>query len=1056
LIIAGFLVRLAPLGRYVTPDEPAWVYRSIRFADALAAHTWAAVPSTGHPGVTTMWLGALGVAMQRVLDPTGSAVHLDWIRRMAWLAPENDAAFRRLVFFLSSGRIAVALTTILGLIALYVLLVHLFDRRVALLTAGLLAFDPFMVGHSGLLHTDALLATFSGLSVLCLLGIVRGSSRPWAWSLASGVLAGLSLLTKSLAVFLFPFAALFLGAAWLLRKIQLPKAVALFFLWALAGAAIYWALYPTMWVAPVQTLNDLFGAPGYQSTTGLMPTFFAGRTALRHGPEYYAVALPFRLSPIVVVGLALSFYTIAREKSARPTLAWLWLFAVGYTLFLTLSDKKYDRYLLPVVPLLTLVAALGWEYTGRQVASRQERPHSSSAHLLLPIVQLALLLPFAAYPLTGFNLLTGGPWGAARVLPVDWGEGLGAAARWLNRLPNADQLAVAAPSIPCFAALFDGRTVPPDQASLADYVVLGSTYLSAQPTDSLTNRPTSQPIHTAYIGFLAHAAIYTNTAPLEQAAYLAAHAGADDLILLDADTPLLRRYTGPGALVSVAGLPDQAAIAARLAELSAGRATLWLVADPAAAPISTAHLHQVLEAVATPVHTVTIASTHITQFANPQSTFSILHSPLATFGDHLTLVDALLPAAPTHTSFPIYLRWQVSAPTPTNVHTSLYLQDAARHLWADVGQPMLNSVYFPTSAWASGEWADNVMTLKLPEYIPPGTYAVQLTVTDDTGAQVGAWNAGGQFLGVRVGLGNVEIAPPDRPAGPAPCAGQVFAASPFTLCIPDLSPLAIPSGDTLALPLTWSAAVPPQADYRVRWRLVDVAGNVALEQIAALSPYSTSHWRAGDSFDALYDLALDPAVPAAVYDLALNVLASEGSPLWASDERLATVQVLPRDRLFEVPTDIAYPLDLTLGNVVHLRGFDFSPPPQEEGAGERIFRPGDTLPLTLYWQAGGPTDLGYTIFVHLIGPDGRPHGQVDQFPGGGGAPTTSWAPGQVIIDAIKLPVAADAPAGTYQIAVGMYDAASGGRLAVADSSGHLLAGDQVILPVEVTIAGGLQ
>ena len=96
LTMMALLLRLLPLGRYVTPDEPAWVYRSIRLYDALAAGDWAAVPSTGHPGVTTMWLGAAGIAIQRVLSPVESATHLDWIRRMAWLAPENAEAFRHL------------------------------------------------------------------------------------------------------------------------------------------------------------------------------------------------------------------------------------------------------------------------------------------------------------------------------------------------------------------------------------------------------------------------------------------------------------------------------------------------------------------------------------------------------------------------------------------------------------------------------------------------------------------------------------------------------------------------------------------------------------------------------------------------------------------------------------------------------------------------------------------------------------------------------------------------------------------------------------------------
>jgi hypothetical protein len=60
------------------------------------------------------------------------------------------------------------------------------------------------------------------------------------------------------------------------------------------------------------------------------------------------------------------------------------------------------------------------------------------------------------------------------------------------------------------------------------------------------------------------------------------------------------------------------------------------------------------------------------------------------------------------------------------------------------------------------------------------------------------------------------------------------------------------------------------------------------------------------------------------------------------------------------------------------------------------------------------------------------------------------------VDELVLPVAADAPAGRYSIAVGMYDAASGGRLPITDGSGHSLPNDQAILPVEITVAGGSQ
>jgi hypothetical protein len=60
------------------------------------------------------------------------------------------------------------------------------------------------------------------------------------------------------------------------------------------------------------------------------------------------------------------------------------------------------------------------------------------------------------------------------------------------------------------------------------------------------------------------------------------------------------------------------------------------------------------------------------------------------------------------------------------------------------------------------------------------------------------------------------------------------------------------------------------------------------------------------------------------------------------------------------------------------------------------------------------------------------------------------------VDEVTLSVAAGAPAGAYHVAVGMYDAASGGRLPVTDASGQPVPDDQVVLPVEFTVAGDTQ
>jgi hypothetical protein len=376
------------------------------------------------------------------------------------------------------------------------------------------------------------------------------------------------------------------------------------------------------------------------------------------------------------------------------------------------------------------------------------------------------------------------------------------------------------------------------------------------------------------------------------------------------------------------------------------------------------------------------------------------------------------------------------------------LRDPARHLWAEVGQLIHNTSTFPTAAWTPWEWADNTLTLRPPDRIPPGVYTVEAVVTDETGAQLGAWNADDQFQGVRVPLGDVRIEPPDEPSGQLLCEDdRSMAAGPLIVCLPEIPTQAIPSGDALTLALTWSSTASPESDFQARWRLTGAEGGVALEQTGDVSPYATSSWRRGDSFETRHDLRVEPSIPAGQYTLTLNVLTPDGRPLWTRDESVTTIEVLPRDRLFELPGDIAHPLDLKLGIAVHLLGYDLA---------RTRATPGDAVPLTLYWRADGPTDVDYTVFVHLVGPDGRPHGQADHFPAGGAAPTTSWARGQVIVDEIALPVADDAPTGTYHVAVGMYDAASGGRLPIVDAGGQSLPDAQAILRPEIAVSGDHQ
>ncbi len=106
-------------------------------------------------------------------------------------------------------------------------------------------------------------------------------------------------------------------------------------------------------------------------------------------------------------------------------------------------------------------------------------------------------------------------------------------------------------------------------------------------------------------------------------------------------------------------------------------------------------------------------------------------------------------------------------------------------------------------------------------------------------------------------------------------------------------------------------------------------------------------------------------------------------------------------------------------------------------------RPGGTLAVELLWRVDAPAgDL--RGFVQLLGPDGRLAAAQDGIPGAGYAPSAGWAVGATISDRRGLLMPADLAAGEYHLIAGLYNAASGQRLAVTDAAGGA-AGDFIPL-----------
>jgi hypothetical protein len=95
---------------------------------------------------------------------------------------------------------------------------------------------------------------------------------------------------------------------------------------------------------------------------------------------------------------------------------------------------------------------------------------------------------------------------------------------------------------------------------------------------------------------------------------------------------------------------------------------------------------------------------------------------------------------------------------------------------------------------------------------------------------------------------------------------------------------------------------------------------------------------------------------------------------------------------------------------------------------DATFAPGESVTVRLNWAAEKFIHRDYTVFVHLVGPDGTPLVQADSRPMQGFIPTSYWPPNQQIADDHTFTIPADAPPGEYRLLAGWYELESLERL----------------------------
>lgn len=269
------------------------------------------------------------------------------------------------------------------------------------------------------------------------------------------------------------------------------------------------------------------------------------------------------------------------------------------------------------------------------------------------------------------------------------------------------------------------------------------------------------------------------------------------------------------------------------------------------------------------------------------------------------------------------------------------------------------------------------------------------------------------------------------PAYPPP----VLAAAPATPAMIDaefdkgirllgalIEPTELHVQDEIAITLYWETMQALDQDYSVFVHAVDTEGIVQAQQDShpGLGSYPTSEWKRGQVIVDAHRLTIPPGAPA---PSTLRVEA--GLYVAATRERLASDrgESVEVGKVYVLPATDALPgaTRINFDDKLALVGFDLD---------RRTLRPGETLHVTLWWEALAPMAQDYVVFAHLLLPPDAVWAQHDQMPQAGAARTSTWQAGDRIEDVHALTLPPETPAGVYRIEIGVYDKDSFERLPV--------------------------
>lgn len=879
VLLIALLPRVLGLATFITADEDDQIMFASHFLKSMLNGNFGGALVLGYPGVPTLILGAAGVGLRYLFHYTG-LYPLPWVTA-DFFTTLNQTTTQFGVFdhpldFLVWVRLPMAVLAALAVLGIYLLTRRLINRPVALITAVLLAFDPFILAHSRVLHVDAPMSYFMFLSFLAfMLFLGRGQ---WRWLIFSGIFGGLAGLSKTPAALLGPILVLTGALYALLPPPDLPRSlrwkrlgIALA-VWGLIAVAAVFVMWPSMWSRPLFAVQWLIKniasvSAGEHPTSGI----FWSPWQSDQNPYYYLLVLPFHLTPLTTLGTLAGLVMIGaglvawwRNKTVWP--AQLLPLALGLVLYIVLFmvpisavARRGDRYILPVYFAAALLSAMAlWWLAGklpRQISRLKLTPGRLVGALLA--LQAVSVLAYHPYYLAYFNPAVAGPWLAPKYINVGWGEGLDRAAAYLNTIDSAERPEVAAWYSNQFAPYYHGQTID----------------LSSEQS-ALTSEYTVFYINQVQRGFPSREILnYFRQRVPEKVIEL----GGVEYAWI---------YKGP-----VIGQEPAKNFAFPLEAIFGGRARLYGV--------------------------------DVSTTTTPADTFAVSPQDNQFDGPYLGYKEKLK-------GLPVTLFWETLGPINANqgnVNVFIKLVDEQGNVWGQVDRLILAGLW-RAHRWFPGYFLRDEYKLPVDPATPPGQYHLE----------VGLYNfETGHSYGVARNIGEITLTPPQVLPKAGDLNVTTLAQQPVSQALSlvghTYTDAVLPPGGAVEGKIFWQATRPIDQNFELQFSFLgpDRKRYVVEENLPLAATYSETRWRTAEIVGQAYRFRVPAVAPPGQYPMQVAVINPASGETVGEPVTLATITVKPHLRNFELPQDVA-PISAVINNEIELVGYKLDDRTVQQGA----------------------------------------------------------------------------------------------------------------------------